>query len=102
MATSFLEEGEFDKAHVHIQKSKSYMVDNSFHLGRIMELEVRIWYRQQRFEKGTPAALRVLRIFEEFGVATKLKGCRNPRNIERVTRGETSEPSSNGERKLNT
>ena len=84
---------EFDDAHAHVERAKSYAVDNEYYLGRAILLQARIYYRQGRLEDATAEALRASKILEKFW--DSLEGCKTLlQDIERcqVTHG-TPDPS---------
>jgi tetratricopeptide (TPR) repeat protein len=78
----FLDEGRFDDAHVHIEHAKSHVTNNPYLLGRVMELEARFWYEQQRFEEAKSKTLCAAEIYEKLGAVKDVEDCRKVlRNI---------------------
>ena len=53
MAKLFRDEDEFNDANTHIEQAKLHAADNPYNLGRGMEMQARIWYRQRRLEDAT-------------------------------------------------
>jgi tetratricopeptide (TPR) repeat protein len=76
LAKLFREEGKFDDANVHTERAKSYATDESYKLGRAMELQSGIWYRQLRLEEAKSEILRALGIYEKLGAAEDAGECR--------------------------
>ena len=76
LAQLFLTEDELDDANTHIEQAKSHAVDDAYNLGRAMELQARIWYRQSRLEDARSEALGALEIFEKLGAAQDAEDCR--------------------------
>ena len=69
LARLFLEERNFDDAHAHVKKSKSYTTETPYELGRAMKLQAEIWYQQDRLENTTLEILGAIEIFEKLGAA---------------------------------
>jgi len=76
LALLFLHESEFDIAQSHVERAKSYAIDNEYSLGRMMELQADLWNRQQRYEEAKSEALRAIEVYEKFGIASGLEHCR--------------------------
>jgi tetratricopeptide (TPR) repeat protein len=76
LAQLFLTEDELDDANTHIEQAKSHAVDNTYNLGRGMEFQARIWYRQSRLEDARSEALGALEIYEKLGAAQDVGKCR--------------------------
>ena len=76
LATLFRNEGEFDRAIVHIKQAKSHAVDDAYKLGRAMKMQARVWYRQGRLEEAKSEALSALEIYERSGAADDAEVCR--------------------------
>ena len=98
MALLFLTGDEFDNANTHIEQAKSHAVDDEYLLGRAMDQQARIWYRQSRQEDARPEVLRALEIFEKLGAAQDIGRCRKLlRTIEQATQSIPGELVSSGE-----
>jgi tetratricopeptide (TPR) repeat protein len=69
LAELFLDEGRFDDAHAHVERAKSHAVNNAYYLGRAMELQARVWYKQHRLEEARSEALRAADVYEKLGAA---------------------------------
>ena len=84
LAVLFHNEGRFDDARVHIEHAKPHAVNNAYHLGRAMEMQARIWYKQDRLEEARSEALRAGDIYEKLGAAQDIESCRKlPQVIEK-------------------
>ena len=76
LAGLFRDEGKFYDAHAHIKQAKSHTVNSTYNLGRVMEQQARIWYKQHRLEEARSEALRAADIYEKLGAAKNLDQCR--------------------------
>ena len=76
LALLFFGEEKFEDAHTHIEQAKSHTVDNAYYMGRAMEIQASIWYRQCRLEEARSEALRALEIFENLRSANNIESCR--------------------------
>jgi tetratricopeptide (TPR) repeat protein len=76
LADLFSGKGRFDDAQTHIERAKSYAINNAYNLGNAMELQANCWYRQWMFGKARPEALRAADAFEKLGAAQDLERCR--------------------------
>ena len=100
LARLFLGENRFDNARVHVERAKSYALNDPYLLGCAMELQARLWYKQRRLKDAKSEALRATDTFERLGATKELKYCRRIlRNIaEETKRPVTSyESDSTGE-----
>ena len=73
----FLDEDEFNDAHSHAKQAKSYTAEDQYSLGRAMEVQARIWFRQHRLEDTKSEAMGALNIFEKLGAAKDAEDCRD-------------------------
>ena len=76
LAELFFGEGRLDEAQAHIEHAKPHVINNAYHLGRVMELQANLWYKQSMFEKSKLEASRAADIYERFGAAQDLGRCR--------------------------
>ena len=76
LALLFLDQGRFDDAHAHIEQTKLHTINNPYYLGRTMELQARIWYKQHRLKEARSEALRAVDIFEKLGATKSIEDCR--------------------------
>ena len=76
LAVLFLDEREIDNANAHIEQATSHAVNNTYHLGRAMELQAKSWYRQWRLKEAKSEALRAFETYEKLGAAEASDRCR--------------------------
>jgi tetratricopeptide (TPR) repeat protein len=76
LAFLFLDEANFNDAQAHAEQAKSYTAENRYNLGRAMEVQARIFYRQRRNEDTKSEVLRALEIFEKLGAAKDVEACK--------------------------
>ena len=77
LAFLYLDEREFDDAQTHVEQAKPHATEDRYKLGRAMDLQALIWYRQHRFEEAKLEALGALEIFEKLGAANDAVSCRD-------------------------
>ena len=77
LALLFYDEGELDDANAHVERAKSYVVDDVYKLGEAMYMQARIWRRQRRFEHAQSEALHALEIYEKLGAKHDAWFCRD-------------------------
>ena len=94
LAFLFLGERRFNDAHAHIETAKPHAINNSYHLGRAMELRAKIWRKERRLEEAKSEALRAAGIFEKIGAAKEVERCRA---ILRDIEQEMKDPVISGE-----
>ncbi|KAF9783114.1 hypothetical protein BJ322DRAFT_1211955 [Thelephora terrestris] len=75
MAQLFSSEGESGNANIHIQQAKSHAVDDAYNLGRAMQLQAQLWFRQRRLEDARFEGLAALEIYERLGAAKDAGDC---------------------------
>jgi len=76
LAKLFLDEGDLDSAHAHIERAKSHAVNDKYCLGRAMELQARVWSKQCRLEEARSEALLAVNVYEKLGAVQNLEQCR--------------------------
>jgi tetratricopeptide (TPR) repeat protein len=76
LAVLFLGEGRFDDAQAHTEHAMPHTVDSTLNLGRAMELQARIWYKQHRLEGAKSEVLRAVDVYKKLGAATAMEDCR--------------------------
>ena len=62
-------ENRFDDAHTHAEHAKSHSINSPYNLGRVMELQAALWYKQRRFREAESEALGAVDVFEKLGAA---------------------------------
>jgi tetratricopeptide (TPR) repeat protein len=75
LAELFQDEGEFDNASTHLERAKSYAVDDPYQLGRAMYMQACVWCQQRRFEDSKSEVLRAIETLERHGVAQGMRSC---------------------------
>ena len=95
LAGQFYYLNEFNNAHAHIEQAKPHAVHDAYQLGRAMDQQAWIWYRQGRLEEAKAEVLCALETFEKLGATSDVGQCRDfLRQIERATkRSGDSDPS---------
>ena len=77
LASLFLDAHNYNDAHAHVEQAKSHTAENRYNLGRAMDMQAKIWYRQRRLEETIPEVLGALKIFEKLGAAKEAGRCRD-------------------------
>jgi tetratricopeptide (TPR) repeat protein len=93
LAELFCNQGRFDDAHAHVERAKSYTVNGTHRLGRVMKLQARIWYEQGRLEEAKAEALRAADVFKKLGAMRDVEKCRE--FLQRIEESENA--GSSGE-----
>ena len=76
LAELFCDEDEFDDANAQVEQAKLHIAGHPYDLGRAMEMQAWIRYRQGRFEEAKSEASQALEIFERLGAAEDVEVCR--------------------------
>jgi tetratricopeptide (TPR) repeat protein len=76
LAELFCDQIKFEEAHIHIEHAKSHAANDIYELGRAMELQIRVWYKQCKLEEARSEALRTISVFEEVGAVRDSERCR--------------------------
>jgi len=98
LALLFLDQGRFYDAQTHLERAKPHVVNNAYYLGRMMEGQASIWYKQDRLEEAKSEALRAVDVCEKLGATKEVERCRELlRNIEK----ELNTPVASGQSGLN-
>ena len=94
LAELFLSEKRFDDAHAHVERAKPHAINAPYDLGRAMELQARIWYKERKLEEAKSEALHAAGVYGRFGAAKDMEDCRELlRDIEQ----EMEDPVTSGE-----
>ena len=72
----FAKEDRFGNAQAHIECAKPHAINNTYQLGRVVELQACLWYDQCMFEKARSKASYAADVFEKLGAAHDLGRCR--------------------------
>jgi len=76
LAELFLDEDRFNDAHAHVEQAKSHAVNDTYKLGRAMQLQATVWYKQRRLAEARSEASHAADVYEKLGAAQDLKSCR--------------------------
>ena len=76
LAGMFSREGRFGGARAHVEHAKLHTIGNAYNLGRAMELQANLWYRQHVFEKAKFEASYATSVFEKVGATEEIEDCR--------------------------
>ena len=76
LAQLLLDEDRFDDAHAHVEQAKSHTVNNAYFLGRAMEQQARVWYKQRKLEEARSEASRAIDVYEKLGASRDVEDCR--------------------------
>jgi len=76
LAELFFDRGRFDDAHQGLERAKSHAINDSYRLGRAMELQASFWYRQGKLEEAKSGVLRAADVYESIGAAKDVEDCR--------------------------
>ena len=72
----FIQEGKFDDAQIHVDRTRSYAVNNAYLLARASLLQARLWHAQSMFGEAKSEGLRALDVFEKLGAANDAAAAR--------------------------
>ena len=85
LATLLSDGDRFNDAHAHIEQARSHATGDPYFLGRTMERQAIIWFKQRRLQEARSGALCAFEAFERFGASEDLERCRRLlQDIERV------------------
>ena len=76
LAELFFDQNRFNDAHAHVERAKSHVIDDSYLLGRAMELQARFWYGECMFEEAKSEVLRAVDIYEGIGATRDVEDCK--------------------------
>ena len=85
LAQLSFDDHEYDGATAQTELAKSHAANESYELGRAMELQAVVWYQQPRPEDARLEALHALEIYENLGAAKDIERCRNL--LQRIKKG---------------
>ena len=94
LAHLFSEEGRLDDAHAHLERAKSYAVNNPYDLVAVSFMRATLWEKQDMLEEAKSEASRVLESIEKLGAtedAVKIR--RLLEKIEGSARGTSDKPN---------
>ena len=92
-------QGRFDDSHAHVECAKSHAVNYLYLMGRIIELQARIWYGQRRLVEARSGALRAVDAYEKVGATTDLGRCGDllrdiEEKMEELTTSDEADPNN--------
>jgi hypothetical protein len=76
LAELFHDKGGFDDANAPIEQVKSHAVDYPYIMGHAMEMQVKVWYHQRRFDDATSETSCALEVHEKLELAEDVQECR--------------------------
>jgi len=76
LAGLFRDQSKFDDAHAHVERAKSYTVNDAYHLGRAMELQTWFWYQQHRLKEAKSGASRAADVYGKIGAVKDVEDCK--------------------------
>ena len=100
LAKLLCNQGDFDDAHAHVERARSYVINDPYLSGRAMQLQAEFWCKERRFGEARSEALRAVDVYEKLGAANDLGVCKAILwNIEVAMdkSANSREPDSNGE-----
>ena len=77
LAMLFHDEGEFDEASTYIEQAKLHATNDTYDLGRAMQMQARVRRRQLRLKEAKSEAIHALEIFEKLGAARDAGICKD-------------------------
>ena len=77
LAELFGSEDKFDEANSHINQAKSHAIDDTYRLGRAMDMQANLWCLQPRLEDAKSEASRALKMYELCGAVDDARVCRD-------------------------
>ena len=72
----FHNQGKLEDALTHIEHAKPYTIDSAYYLGRLVEIQAGVWYKQRRLEEAKSGVLRATDIYGGLGAAQDVEDCR--------------------------
>ena len=77
LAIMFRNEDKLDDADAHIRQAKQHSTHDRYYLGRAVETQASIWYRQGRHQEAVSEALCAIEIYGKIGATRELEACRD-------------------------
>jgi tetratricopeptide (TPR) repeat protein len=80
LADLFRNEGALDDANTYIEQAKSHAIDNAYNMGRALEIQAWVWYKQRRIDDEKPRfcahskSTRSLGLRQRLGIVGILSG----------------------------
>jgi len=76
LAVLCIEQGRFDDSYAHIERAKSYAVDDAYSFGLAAHLQAFALYQQRRLPEAKSEASRAVDAFVKLGATERLEDCR--------------------------
>ena len=76
LAELFLYQDRFDEANTYIGHAKPYTINNLCGLGRMMEIQAWVWFKQHRLEEAKAEALCAIDVYEKLKSIKDVEDCR--------------------------
>ena len=76
LAQVFYNQNMFNDAHTHIEYTKLHVINDTYNLGCVMELQAGLLYTQSRFKEAKFEALGAVDVFEKLGAMKELDVCK--------------------------
>ena len=76
LALVLFDQERFNDANAHVEQLKFDAADNLYYLGRAIQTQAAIWWRQHRLVEATTESLRAIEIFENLGAAKDVESCK--------------------------
>lgn len=94
-------ENRVDEAHAHIERAKSYVMDDAYLLGCATEKQARFWYEECKFEEAKSEASRALDLYAKLGATKYVRHCEDMlRDIEEGMNDLVATRTPDGEREF--
>jgi len=94
LAELFFNQGRFNDSDTHVERAKLHAVNNMYYMGRAMNLQAWVWYKQCRFGEARSESLCAVDAYEKAGATRSLEICRN---LIRYIEEEMEEPTASCE-----
>ena len=76
LADLFFNQGRLDDAYAYIEHARSFVVNDAYLLGCVMQLQAAFWYHKCRLEEAKSEVLYAISVFENLGAMGDMEGCR--------------------------
>jgi tetratricopeptide (TPR) repeat protein len=76
LAKLSLNGNRLDDTQTYSEHAKLHAANSAYHLGHVMKLQARVWYRQRLLEEARIEALRAADVYEKLGAARDVEDCR--------------------------
>jgi len=94
LAWLFFNQGRFNDSHTHVERAKLHAINNTYFMGRAMELQAGFWRKQRRFSEAKSEVLCAIDAYEKVAATKDLEDCKN---LIRCIEEEMKEPTASCE-----